>query len=138
VIQGQQDPGDQTSRRRDRGLSLKEIHESSLHSRVVHLGETLRMDYQVPLNMSARALAVASIVPGTRIHEIVNERRGISANARGSLRAVFWQRRGFLAELRATYDLKALPTRRRSCVTSNLVPREQVRLLNILPAITVQ
>ncbi len=48
--------------------------------RPVHPGEILREDFLTPLGLSANGLAVALSVPATRIHEIVNERRGISAD----------------------------------------------------------
>ena len=48
--------------------------------RPFHPGEILREDYLAPLNLSANALAVALSAPATRIHEIVNGHRGISAD----------------------------------------------------------
>ena len=48
--------------------------------RPVHPGEILREEYLLPLEMSANALATALRVPATRIHEIVNERRSITAD----------------------------------------------------------
>ena len=48
--------------------------------RPVHPGEVLREDYLVPLEMSVNALAMALAVPATRIHEIVKERRGVTAD----------------------------------------------------------
>ncbi len=48
--------------------------------RPVHPGEILREDFLIPLNMSVNALALALNVPATRIHEIVKERRSITAD----------------------------------------------------------
>jgi antitoxin HigA-1 len=48
--------------------------------RPVHPGEVLREDFFVPLEMSANALALALTVLATRTHEIVKERRGITAD----------------------------------------------------------
>lgn len=45
----------------------------------IHPGEILREEYLVPLGMTANRLAMELHVPATRIHEIVNERRAISA-----------------------------------------------------------
>ncbi|CAO3406272.1 HigA family addiction module antitoxin [Azospirillum largimobile] len=45
-----------------------------------HPGEVLREEFLVPLDLSAHALALALRVPATRIGEIVNERRGITAD----------------------------------------------------------
>ncbi|MDR2710846.1 MAG: HigA family addiction module antidote protein, partial [Burkholderiales bacterium] len=47
--------------------------------RPVHPGEILREEFLVPLGMSVNALALALAVPATRLHEIVKERRGITA-----------------------------------------------------------
>ena len=48
--------------------------------RPVHPGEVLREDCLAPLGMSVNALAVALGVPATRSHEIVKERRAITAD----------------------------------------------------------
>ena len=80
--------------------------------RPVHPGEILREDYLAPLNLSANALAVALSVPATRIHEIVNERRGISADTAERLARYFGGDAVSWLSLQATYDLKTLPTRK--------------------------
>ena len=46
----------------------------------IHPGEILREEFLSPLGMSANHLALALRVPATRINDIVNERRGISAD----------------------------------------------------------
>lgn len=79
--------------------------------RPVHPGEILREDYLAPLGMSANALAVALSVPATRIHEIVNERRGISADTAERLARYFGGDAVSWLNLQAMYDLKTLPTR---------------------------
>lgn len=79
--------------------------------RPVHPGEILREDYLVPLGMSAHALAVALGVPATRIHEIVNERRGVSADTAERLARYFGGDAVSWLNLQATYELKTLPTR---------------------------
>lgn len=79
--------------------------------RPVHPGEILREDYLIPLGMSAHALAVTLGVPATRIHEIVNERRGISADTAERLARYFGGDAASWLSLQATYDLKTLPTR---------------------------
>lgn len=80
--------------------------------RPVHPGEILREDYLAPLDMSAHALAVALSVPATRIHEIVNERRGISADTAERLARYFGGDALSWLNLQATYDLKTLSTRK--------------------------
>lgn len=80
--------------------------------RPVHPGEILREDYLAPLEMSAHALAMALSVPATRIHEIVNERRGISRYRRAAGTLLWWRPDIVVEPFQATYDLKTLPTRK--------------------------
>jgi len=46
----------------------------------VHPGEVLREEYMTPMGISSNALARAIHVTPARVNEIVNERRGISAD----------------------------------------------------------
>lgn len=78
--------------------------------RPVHPGEVLREDYLVPLGLSVNALALALAVPATRIHAIVKERRGVTADTAARLARYFGgDARSWLA-LQASYDLKTLTT----------------------------
>ena len=79
--------------------------------RPIHPGEILREDFLVPLEMSANALALALAVPATRIHEIVKERRGITADTAERLAHYFGGDATSWRALQADYDLKTLPTR---------------------------
>ncbi len=79
--------------------------------RPVHPGEVLREDYLIPLGMSVNALALALSVPATRIHEIVKERRGITADTAERLAHYFGGDAASWLALQADYDLKTLPTR---------------------------
>ncbi|MCL4745164.1 MAG: HigA family addiction module antidote protein [Burkholderiaceae bacterium] len=79
--------------------------------RAVHPGEILREDFLVPLGLSVNALAIALSVPATRIHEIVKERRSVSADTAARLAQYFGGDPGSWMNLQATYDLKTLPTR---------------------------
>lgn len=78
--------------------------------RPVHPGEVLREDYLVPLGMSVHALAMALGVPATRIHEIVKERRGITADTAARLARYFGGDAASWLVMQANYDLKTLPT----------------------------
>ena len=49
----------------------------------IHPGEILREEYMSPLGLSANQLARDLYVPATRVAEIVNERRGITATSGG-------------------------------------------------------
>lgn len=79
--------------------------------RPVHPGEILREDFLVPLDMSVNALALALSVPATRIHEIVKERRSITADTAERLARYFGGDAASWLNLQAIYDLKTLSTR---------------------------
>jgi len=79
--------------------------------RAVHPGEVLREEYLTPLSLSVNALAMALGVPATRIHEIVKERRGITADTAERLARYFGGDAASWLALQADYDLKTLATR---------------------------
>jgi antitoxin HigA-1 len=78
--------------------------------RPVHPGEVLREDYLAPLGLSVNALSVALGVPATRIHEIVKERRAITADTAARLAKYFGGDAASWLVMQANYDLKTLPT----------------------------
>jgi antitoxin HigA-1 len=90
--------------------------------RPVHPGEVLREEFLVPLEMSVNALALALSVPATRLHEIVNERRGITADTAYRLARYFDMTPEFWMNLQSAYDLKTLPTRAE--IDRKVEPRE--------------
>ena len=79
--------------------------------RPVHPGEILREDYLVPLALSVNALAVALGVPATRMHEIVKERRSVTADTAARLAKYFGGDAASWLAMQASYDLKTLATR---------------------------
>lgn len=87
----------------------------------VHPGEILREDFLFPLGMSVNALAIALDVPATRIHEIVKERRSITADTAQRLACYFGGDAASWLALQAMYDLKTLPTRAE--ILEKVVPR---------------
>ncbi|HEV7779319.1 MAG TPA: HigA family addiction module antitoxin [Luteibacter sp.] len=89
--------------------------------RPVHPGEILREDFLQPLEMSVNALAMALDVPATRIHEIVKERRGITADTAERLARYFGGDATSWLALQATYDLKTLPSRAE--IERRVIPR---------------
>lgn len=92
--------------------------------RAVHPGEILREDFLVPLGMSVNALAIALAVPATRLHEIVKERRSITADTAERLARYFGGDAASWLALQASYDLKTLPTRDE--IAKRVIPREMV------------
>ncbi|KVD24657.1 hypothetical protein WI80_24415 [Burkholderia ubonensis] len=93
--------------------------------RPIHPGEILREEFLTPLEMSVNALALALNVPATRLHEIVKERRGITADTAYRLARYFDTSPEFWLNLQATYDLKTLPTRNE--IDRKVEPREHTR-----------
>lgn len=77
--------------------------------RPIHPGEVLREDYLRPLQLSVNALAHALGVPATRIHEIVKERRGVTADTATRLARYFGGDAASWLALQASFDLKTLP-----------------------------
>ena len=94
----------------------------------VHPGEILREDFLVPLDMSVNALSIELGVPATRMHEIVNGRRAISADTAKRLACYFGggdDAANWWLALQAVYDLKTLPTR--ADIERRVIPREGSR-----------
>jgi addiction module HigA family antidote len=79
--------------------------------RPVHPGEVLREEYLAPWGLSVNALAMALGVPATRIHEIVKERRGVTADTAQRLARYFGGDAASWLAMQADYDLKTLPSR---------------------------
>ena len=79
--------------------------------RAVHPGEVLHEDYLQPIGLSVNALAVALGVPATRIHEIVKERRAVTADTAARLAKYFGGDAASWLVMQANYDLKTLSTR---------------------------
>ena len=73
----------------------------------IHPGEMLREEFLVPMGLSSNALALAIGVPATRIGEIVNERRGISADTALRLARYFHMSAEFWMNLQSSYDLES-------------------------------
>ncbi len=84
----------------------------------------LREDYLLPLGLSVNALAVALGVPATRIHEIVKERRAVTADTAARLAKYFGGDAVSWLVMQANYDLKTLPTLRD--IERRVPVREQV------------
>ena len=70
-----------------------------------HPGETIREDYLKPLGLSANRLAIELRVPATRMTEIINGRRGITADTALRLARYFNTTAKFWLNLQTSYDL---------------------------------
>ncbi len=84
--------------------SMRRTHKDRLPP--IHPGEMLREEFLVPMGLSANALALAIGVPSTRVGEILNERRGISADTALRLGRYFRMTPEFWMNLQSHYDLE--------------------------------
>ena len=74
--------------------------------RPIHPGEILREEYLQPLELSVNALATKLRVPATRLHEIVKERRSITADTAMRLARFFGGDAQSWLNLQTSYDLR--------------------------------
>jgi addiction module HigA family antidote len=72
----------------------------------VHPGELLREEFLAPLGITAYRLAKAAKLPQQRVNEIVNEKRGITAETDLHLCTYFGQTPGYWLRVQAAYELR--------------------------------
>jgi len=89
----------------------------------IHPGEILREEFLAPLGMSAHELALALRVPATRINDIVNERRGITADTALRLSRYFGTTSRFWMNMQASWELEEAEDRFGTAVTQEVFPR---------------
>jgi len=89
----------------------------------IHPGEVLREEFLAPLGMSAHELALALRVPATRISDIVNEKRGITADTALRLSRYFGTTARFWLNLQASYELEVAEDRLGKAVVREVLPR---------------
>ena len=90
----------------------------------IHPGEILREDLMKPLEISINRLARDLRVPVTRISEIVNRRRGISADTALRLARYFGSTPELWVNLQAAYDLEVARRESASEIELDVRPRE--------------
>ncbi|MCW5982911.1 MAG: HigA family addiction module antidote protein [Bryobacteraceae bacterium] len=89
----------------------------------VHPGEILREEFLFPLGMSANELALALRVPATRINDIVNERRGITADTAMRLARYFGTTSRFWMNMQACYELEVAEDQQGGKILREVLPR---------------
>ncbi len=72
----------------------------------VHPGELLREEFLEPLGITPYRLAKDARLPQQRVNEIVNEKRGISAETDLRLCRYFGQQPGYWLRVQLAYDLR--------------------------------
>lgn len=91
----------------------------------VHPGEMLREEFLVPMGISANALALAIRVPVTRVSEIVNERRGITADTALRLARYFRMTPEFWMNMQSHYDLEVARDAKDEIIRESIKPAPQ-------------
>ena len=89
----------------------------------IHPGEILREEFLSPLGMSAHQLALALRVPATRINDIVNERRGITADTALRLSRYFGTTPRFWMNMQASWELEMAEDELGNAVRREVLPR---------------
>jgi antitoxin HigA-1 len=89
----------------------------------IHPGEILREEFLSPLGMSANELALALRVPATRISDIVNEKRGITADTALRLSRYFGTTSRFWMNMQTSWELETAEDRLGYAVTREVLPR---------------
>jgi addiction module HigA family antidote len=90
----------------------------------IHPGEILREEFLVPLGMPAHQLAMALRVPATRVNDIVNEKRGITADTALRLSRYFGTTSRFWMNMQASWELEVAEDRLGNAVRRDVLPPE--------------
>lgn len=91
--------------------------------RPIHPGEILRDEFLIPLEMSAHALSQAIRVPATRVNDIVNGRRGVTADTALRLARYFGNSAEFWLSVQAAYDLRTAERDVAPKIEKEILPR---------------
>ena len=89
----------------------------------VHPGEMLREEFLIPLELSASRLAMELRVPVTRISEIVNGRRAVSADTALRLERYFGMSADFWLGLQKDFDLQTARQAEGKKIAADVRPR---------------
>ena len=92
--------------------------------RPIHPGEILSEEFLMPLRMSAHALSQAIRAPATRVNDIVNGKRGITADTALRLARYFGNSPDFWMNLQAAYDLRVAEREVSARIEREVSPRE--------------
>ena len=90
----------------------------------VHPGETIREDILKPLGLSVNRLAMDLHVPVTRMNEIVNGRRSITADTALRLARYLGTSAQFWLNLQARYDLERAEDELAGKIETEVRPRQ--------------
>jgi addiction module HigA family antidote len=91
----------------------------------VHPGEILREEFMVPFGLSMNKMAMDLRVPVTRIADIVNEKRGITADTALRFARYFNNTPSFWMNLQTRYDLEVAEDEIAAKVERDVLPLQQ-------------
>lgn len=92
----------------------------------VHPGEILSEEFMTPLRLSMNKMAMALRVPVTRIADIVNEKRGITAETALRFARYFNNSPAFWMNLQTRYELEVAEDEFAAKVERDVQPLETV------------
>jgi addiction module HigA family antidote len=92
----------------------------------VHPGEILREEFMKPLGLSMNRMALDLRVPVTRIADIVNERRGITADTALRFARYFKNAAMFWMNLQTRYDLEVAEDKIAAKVRRDVHPLQSI------------
>jgi antitoxin HigA-1 len=95
----------------------------------VHPGEILREEFLKPLHLSMNKLALDLRVPVTRVADIVNERRGITADTALRLARYFQNDPAFWMNLQTRHDLQVAEDQLATKIARDVHPLEPASTL---------
>jgi addiction module HigA family antidote len=85
-------------------------------------GEILREDFMGPMNISINKLSRDLVVPPNRISEIVNGKRGITADTALRLERYFGVEAQFWLNLQNEYDLRMIKRKIGNDIEQRIIP----------------
>ncbi|MBC5815092.1 MAG: HigA family addiction module antidote protein [Candidatus Eremiobacteraeota bacterium] len=91
----------------------------------IHPGEILKEDFLEPMKLSGNRLAMDLHVPGTRINDILNSKRGITADTALRLARYFGTSAEFWMHLQSQYDLQVQADQHAETIKSQVSPSKE-------------
>lgn len=109
-------------------MSIKKFPETA--DAPVHPGEILFLEYMEPLGLSQNRLADEIGVPPRRINEIVNGKRGITADTAVRLAGYFDTTENFWMNLQSLYELESVTSEMRTKILQSIRQSTGKRVTN--------
>ncbi len=92
----------------------------------IHPGEVLNEEFLLPLKVTPYRLCKDTGIPQSRISEIINGSRGISAGTALRLARYFGTTPDFWLNLQTAYDLEEVERKEGKSIEAEIKPRELV------------